>query len=356
MERELREGAPKRAKRVIIFAVLMLLVGVLAVASGPRGTALFTDAHKLWRKVLFPLLRMTLLVSVGLFVGQLIEASGWTEKLARLVSPLMRYAHLTDASGAVFTTGFASSIAAQSMLMNYHREGSLTLRELVLTNLTMALPIYFVHFPTTLFIVVPLAGAAGLVYMALTLFAALLRTFGVLTASRLLLPCCKVEDAAHKAQKRPMKEILLETWDKFLERISGMLVYIVPVYLGVTLAAQVGLFGWLRNSLSGTVAGSFLPVESMGVVMVGVAAEFTSGFAAAGALLEQGAITIPQTVVALILGNVLAAPLRAVRHQLPYYLGIYTPRLGVLLIVLSQSLRVVSLIVVVAAYVLLFGI
>lgn len=340
----------------MIFAFLMLAVTGAALLSGPRGVEFFTDPDLVLEKVVYPLARICLLVSLGLFVGQLIEATGWTERLARLVRPLMRYAHLTGASGAVFTTGFASSTAAQAMLMNYHREGRLTLRELVLTNLTMALPIYFVHFPTTLFIVLPLAGAAGLLYMAMTLAAALLRTFGVLTASRVMLPCCRVDDTAGALARRPFSEILKETWRKFSGRIPGMLVFIVPVYLGVTLAAHLGLFKYLRQALAGSFAGDILPVETMGVVMVGVAAEFTSGFAAAGALLGEGALTVSQAGVALVLGSVLAAPLRALRHQLPYYLGIYTPRLGMALIALSQTLRVVSLLIVLGLYLLIFGV
>jgi hypothetical protein len=91
----------------------------------------------------------------------------------------------------------------------------------------------------------------------------------------------------------------------------------------------------------------------MSVVIFSLVAEFTSGFAAAGALLEAGALTVRETVIALLLGNVVATPVRALRHQLPYYMGIFRPKLGVLLIVLGQTLRVISVIIVGAAYVLL---
>jgi hypothetical protein len=69
--------------------------------------------------------------------------------------------------------------------------------------------------------------------------------------------------------------------------------------------------------------------------------------------LEAGTLTIRETVIALLLGNVVATPVRALRHQLPYYMGIFRPKLGVLLITLGQTLRVISVIIVGAAYVLL---
>ena len=39
-------------------------------------------------------------------------------------------------------------------------------------------------------------------------------------------------------------------------------------------------------------------------------------------------LDVQQTVLALLAGNVLAFPLRALRHQLPHYMGIYAPRTG----------------------------
>jgi hypothetical protein len=53
---------------------------------------------------------------------------------------------------------------------------------------------------------------------------------------------------------------------------------------------------------------------------------------------------VRQTVLALLAGNVLAFPLRALRHQLPHYMGIYAPRTGLQILALGQMLRVLSLV------------
>jgi hypothetical protein len=85
-------------------------------------------------------------------------------------------------------------------------------------------------------------------------------------------------------------------------------------------------------------------MESLSLVVLSFVAEFTSGFAAAGALMDAGMLTVKQTVLALLVGNVLAFPLRALRHQLPHYMGIYAPRVGAELLVLGQVFRVASII------------
>jgi len=79
-------------------------------------------------------------------------------------------------------------------------------------------------------------------------------------------------------------------------------------------------------------------------------AEFASGFAAAGALMDAGVLTTQQTVLALLIGNMVAFPVRALRHQLPRYMGIYSPKMGAQLLLMGQGFRLLSLIVVGALY------
>jgi hypothetical protein len=68
------------------------------------------------------------------------------------------------------------------------------------------------------------------------------------------------------------------------------------------------------------------------------------------AFMTAGILNVNQTVLALLAGNVLAFPVRALRHQLPHYMGIYSPRMGAELLILGQLLRVISIMVVGALY------
>ncbi len=80
------------------------------------------------------------------------------------------------------------------------------------------------------------------------------------------------------------------------------------------------------------------------MVILSFAAEFTSGFAAAGALLDAGVLTTKQTVLALLIGNIVAFPVRALRHQLPRYIGIFAPKMGTQLLLMGQGFRIMSLV------------
>ena len=57
-------------------------------------------------------------------------------------------------------------------------------------------------------------------------------------------------------------------------------------------------------------------------------------------------LEIREIVLALLAGNILAAPIRALRHQLPYYMGIFPPRLAMELVVMSQIVRAVCVILI----------
>ena len=121
---------------------------------------------------------------------------------------------------------------------------------------------------------------------------------------------------------------------------------VLPVYLIIVLVSDMGFFLWFRKFIAHGIIGIAVPVEAMSIVILSLVAELTSGYAAAGAMLDAGVLDVFQTVLALILGNIIAAPVRALRHQLPYYMGIFSPATGVLLMLASQVFRIGSLVVV----------
>ncbi|MBA4358605.1 MAG: hypothetical protein C0405_12865, partial [Desulfovibrio sp.] len=59
-----------------------------------------------------------------------------------------------------------------------------------------------------------------------------------------------------------------------------------------------------------------------------------------------------ELVLALLVGNILSSPVRAVRHQFPYYAGIFKPGLALNLIISNQALRAASIALVTLGYVL----
>ena len=313
-------------------------------------------AERLAVHLLWPLMRLLVFITLGLVVGQTIEATGWTRQLAVVAAPLFRFSNLGDRCSAAFTTSFFSGVAANAMLWEFFKEEKIARRQLFLGNLMNQFPAYFLHLPTTFFIVIPLTGWAGALYFLLTFVALVARTTLVVLYGRSFGPSHRVgQDTADRMHQPiemvPGKKDVIKAIKKRLPgRIVRIAVYVVPIYVLVFMVNAMGGFDAARLWMARFVVTSLLPVESLSVIILSFAAEFTSGFAAAGALMDAGVLTIKQTVIALIAGNIVAFPIRALRHQLPRYMGIFSPAMGLQLLLLGQGLRVVSLIVVGVVY------
>lgn len=342
----------------------------------------------LWNGLFWPLIRLTFYISVALMVGILIESLRWTRYAAKLADPLARRARLKDISAASFTMAFFSGITANTMLADAHEKGELSDRELVLSNLFNSLPTYFLHLPTIFFIASPFIGSAAYTYVGLTALASVLRTTGIVFAGKFLLPplppgClpCRLaeiegQDANRvkitwqRLRRRPGPAILIvrrrlaanlgralgQAWKRFLKRLPKILYVTCPVYTLFFVLKQLGLFAWIQSALAGGVPlFTFLPPEALSIVAFHMAAEFTAGLAVASALIADTSLTQVQVILALMLGNVLSSPVRAFRHQFPYYAGIFRPRMAFKLILYNQVSRSLTIALVGAAYALLMN-
>ncbi|MGA8572104.1 MAG: hypothetical protein WB560_06525 [Desulfobaccales bacterium] len=334
--------------------LLLLLVGLVVAAYwlGLWPEAHGVSAHKLYRQLAWPLLRLLLYLGAGLLLGQAIESLGWAAKLGSWAAPLLRWGHLRKECGASFTAAFFSGILANTMLVTLYQEGRIGRRELTITYLlNSALPVFLLHLPTTFFIILPLTRQAGLIYLGLTLSAAVLRSVLLMVYSRWRLPVESGGEFAVAAPDPGRKEGLRrEIWQKFQRRFYRVILFTMPIYVLIFALNDWGMFKWLEGAAASHVSLGLLPMKAASVVMFSVAAEFTSGMAAAGAFLQAGALTVPQTVIALVLGNIVATPVRALRYQLATNVGIFSPKMGIELLVLGQGLRLLSLVAVAAPY------
>lgn len=343
-----------RRKAEPAYRALAVSIGisvVLLVAGSWFGDAI--DSSRLTTTVLWPLIRLMAMIAAGVMVAQVIENSGWTRWMAAVAGPLFRFGKLGDRCSAAFTMAFVSGAAANAMLYDYFKDGLISRRQLFLTNLVNQLPAFFLHLPTTFFIVIPMTRWAGGLYFLLTFLAALIRTAIVLLVGHIWADIAAAGNSRNSADAHggpPAPSDRKKTWGEIrrllLTRVTAIAVYVVPIYVAVQLLNDLGMFNALREWMANGLVIDVIPVESASVIILSFVAEFTSAFAAAGAMLDAGVLTIKQTVIALLLGNVLAFPVRSLRHQLPRYMGIFSPKLGIQLLVTGQLLRVASLLVV----------
>ncbi len=192
------------------------------------------DLALLWNGLAWPLLRLIGYISLGLFVGNLIESLNWTHAMAKVAAPLARAGRLRDIAGASFATAFFSGVTANTILAEAYEQGKMTNREMVFSNLFNALPTYFLHLPTIFMIAAPFIGSAAAIYVGLTAFAALLRTGFIVLLGRLMLPpipegCvpCQLSDAP---EGNRFRVALGKTWARFKKRLPRIIQITAPIY------------------------------------------------------------------------------------------------------------------------------
>jgi hypothetical protein len=199
------------------------------------------------------------------------------------------------------------------MLLDFYKEEKITRSQLFVSNFMNQLPAFFLHLPTTFFIVIPLTGWAGALYFLLTFAAVMLRTICLAFYGHFRLskdPGTADKDFTKKTatHRKKAQNIWQGVKQKFPRRIKKIAIYVVPIYILVFILNDMGLFKMARHWLAGYVVTAFIPMEALSVVVLSFTAEFTSGFAAAGALLDAGVLTIKQTAMALLIGNIIAFP------------------------------------------------
>lgn len=308
----------------------------------------------LWEKLAFPLIRLLFYISIGLLVANFIEALNWTRKISVLARPLAKAGNMSDTAGASFSLAFFSGISANTLLAEAYDKQQITRRELILANLFNSLPTYFIHLPTIFVITLPLIHGAAFIYIGLTLGAALLRTTSIVIFSRFLLPkrdSSFPDEKMDKPQKVDWHAAFIKSWKRFKKRIKKIVTFTVPIYIIIFIMHRIGIFRDIEQFVAGYL--DFLPwltPQSMGIITLHLAAELTAGLAAAGALLQEGVLSQKEIIMALFVGNIVSSPVRAIRHQFPYYAGIFKPGLAARLIFFSQTFRVMSLVIVATTY------
>lgn len=307
----------------------------------------------LWAALIRPMTRVLTGLAAGLFAASLIEGLQWTRHLARLATPLMRQAHLGPVPGAAFALAFFSPSSANALLGEAHARGEVSAREVMLSNLFNSLPSWLTHTPSIFFLTWPVLGFPALIYTGLTLLAALFRTLFTVAVGQILLPArARTEPLPVPATAgSPWKKGLRGAWRRFTRRVPRLIFVAAPIYVAMFFLQRTGGFHAAEQWLSAHVSlfGSLKP-ESLGIIVLYMGAELGAAVVAAGSVLDSGGLGTPDVVFALLVGNVLATPLRALRHQLPAYAAYFPPGLAARLVAANQALRAVSILAVAWLY------
>ena len=311
---------------------------------------------------LFFLARTIPFMVIGVIFAELIVALKFVDKIAFVARPITDFAHLRDECGASFITAFVSAMSANAMLAAFYKDGLIEKRELFIASMMTSFPAIVMHWRPMLPVLVPLLGVVGIIYFGMLTLVGLIKTVLIMIAGRILLEKkdrrqsqnCKYESESrsedkNKTVKLPsLKEtvkISLQTSKPLIKRIVAIT---IPTTFIVFILMEIGAFDILAYYLSGVSTYFPIPVEGLTII----AAQFGNFIAAntiASNLLTTGVLTGKEVVITLLVADVLATIMVTVRWLIPYYLGIFGPRIGTEIMVIATTIRTGIMLVVIFA-------
>ncbi|MHB8767284.1 MAG: hypothetical protein ACYDA8_23500 [Deferrisomatales bacterium] len=284
-------------------------------------------------------------IAAGVYLGQLVEALGWTGRLGRVFRPLLGLGRLPAQVGVSFATAFASGSAANSALVGWRDQGRLTERQMAVAAVLNSFPNQVNHLPSQ---VVPLALLVGprvaAAYFGVQVGAGLARTAAALLWARLFpgpAPTpSSIEPPAPSVERRAVRlpAAAAAAWRSSSRTLRRVVKITLPVCALVMVLGRAGAFDGLEAWLGRWPGLAALGPQAGAVIAAHWASLLTAG-AAAAELLRQGALDERSAALVLLVGSLVAMPWRTLRHSLGLYVGVFGPTRGGRILALTQGLR-----------------
>jgi hypothetical protein len=290
---------------------------------------------------LFFLAKTIPFMALGVIFAELIVALKVVDKIAFIARPITNFAHLRDECGASFLTAFVSAASADAMLAAFYKDGLIEKRELFIASMVTSFPAIVMHWRPMLPVLIPLLGVVGIIYFGMLMLVGLIKTVLIMIAGRFLLV---KKDSSYNyensiiAKRPPLKEAMklsLQTSKPIIKRIVAIT---IPTTFIVFILLEIGVFDTLSDYLSGV--GTYFPVPAESISII--AAQFASFIASATVasnLLMTGMLTGKEVVITLLVADVLSTIMVTIRWRVPYYFGIFGPRIGVQILALATTIR-----------------
>jgi hypothetical protein len=292
-------------------------------------------------------------IVIGIILAELVVQLKLVRALGFLMLPITKFGHLRTECGVSFLTAFGSPVAANSMLMEFYTNKLIDRREVIIASMITAFPAIVMHWPYMLPTLIPLIGFPGVIYFCILMLGGIIETGIVLVAGRLLLPKRNADDTKiDKEQRPPLKEALKTSVKNARKMIKRILLIIVPCIVIVFVLMDIGVFELLETHLSGVAAYFPIPAEGLPII----AAQFAEpavAYTIAGSLLSQNILDAKAVVLTLLIGDVLST-ITILRFIIPYYLGVFGPKLGTQIMTLATSLRLIVVVMTIVVLALMW--
>ncbi|MFW6321912.1 MAG: nucleoside recognition protein [Halohasta sp.] len=291
--------------------------------------------------------RISVLVSVAVYIANVAVAFGLVQQIAGLSRFLTGPANLPDEVGTAILTTTVSTTAGYAMLADLRESGFLddraTLIAVVMnTFFGFAQHVFTYYIP----VLIPILGLyVGVFYVASRALIALAITVVGILAGAVLLSEENVDASAQldpdelDAEARTLRQRLVDAWDRTRPTLRRLIPRLAVVYTLVTLLVTQYDLDAITGSADplATVVG--LPSAAVPVIAV-YTFDTTAGAATIAPLL--GDVFVPrQAVATLLLGGIVSFAVSTFKRSIPFQYGIWGAAFGTKVIVVNTALKVV---------------
>jgi hypothetical protein len=198
-------------------------------------------------------------------------------------------------------------------------------------------------------VLIPLLGMTGLIYFGILMLIGFIKTLVIMLAGKFLL-----EKRDHKPVDRPtegrlpLKEAFKIGLQASKGTVKRILCMTIPIFFVVCVLITIGAFDLLAGHLGGIC--EYFPIPAAGLSIIAAQfANFIAAHSTAGTLLSTGVLTSKEVILTLLVGDVLSSVMMLMKYMIPYYVGIFGPRIGMQILVIATAIRTVVMLAVIFA-------
>jgi hypothetical protein len=321
----------------------------------PKSSMSSWDRYKMklpfWPRKLMTFLELGLVIIFGIFIGQILEELGIIRFLGFITWPISKLGRLPHTTSPAFIFALQSGAIANSMLVTQRDNSLLTKRELYTSIFVVSSISLFAHLPT---FIVPLGMAFGwkaaTFYFSVRFSAIIVQVVTILFVSRVffykkddipeLIPIPVKMTSAKTDEKKTGEDesFFKRVWKKSKKSISRLLMYLLPTFLLTALLEKSGFFDWLGTAMANIPLISWLPAQAAAVIAA-QAINLYNGAIMAASFVDSGSISIRESILILLTGTLITAPIRTLKHSLGSYVAILGARPGMIMAIATQLTR-----------------
>ncbi|WP_440951910.1 nucleoside recognition domain-containing protein [Methanococcoides sp. FTZ1] len=276
-------------------------------------------------------------IVIGTLIMDVMVEMGWVHKLGFIASPLMRFGHLREEIGLSFLTSFGSSAAGNSMIAKLHDDNHIDRKETIIATMVNSFPSGIVLSRDLFPVVVILLGTTGLIYLGIVVLIGFLKTLLALLAARILLTPRPSGNIYATTEKITLREASVKALKRSRRSLTRIVVTMTIVSVIVFQLMETGVFDWAASIMKDSFMVQYVPADGLPII-AGWFASNIAAYTIAGNLLEAEMLSSKDIILALLIGRILASVAR-IRTMLPYYIGIFSPNLGVRIMFVSLVMQ-----------------